>query len=242
MTHHPHVHMIVAGGGLSVDGKRWITSSPTSSCLCWCSFRLMLEKRCQRACRRQGAGRYNPSMPRKLSLKPVLDNGRRLLPSQSDLFELGDDLIELLTGELAPAQCSTQIGPIQQLRPRCGQPRRDAGLCKHPLHVFPPSAVYVPQRSRGLGIIVRPSAHANFQCSPVPDTAQERLEAFFARVITLEVGNDRLRRRLFPMLDHSGMKSGEVLEVPIEAATRDAKLARKHIGLESIEALARERS
>jgi hypothetical protein len=24
MTHHPHVHMIVPGGGLSVDGKRWI--------------------------------------------------------------------------------------------------------------------------------------------------------------------------------------------------------------------------
>jgi hypothetical protein len=24
MTHHPHVHMIVPGGGLSADGKRWI--------------------------------------------------------------------------------------------------------------------------------------------------------------------------------------------------------------------------
>jgi Putative transposase len=28
MTHHPHVHMIVPGGGLSADGKRWIASKP----------------------------------------------------------------------------------------------------------------------------------------------------------------------------------------------------------------------
>jgi hypothetical protein len=27
MTHHPHVHMIVPGGGLSVDGERWIAAS-----------------------------------------------------------------------------------------------------------------------------------------------------------------------------------------------------------------------
>ncbi len=28
MTHHPHVHMIVPGGGLSLDGERWISSKP----------------------------------------------------------------------------------------------------------------------------------------------------------------------------------------------------------------------
>src|SRR5262245_19417017 len=28
MTHHPHVHMIVPGGGLSSDGGRWIASKP----------------------------------------------------------------------------------------------------------------------------------------------------------------------------------------------------------------------
>jgi hypothetical protein len=28
MTHHPHVHMIVPGGGLSPDGQRWIASKP----------------------------------------------------------------------------------------------------------------------------------------------------------------------------------------------------------------------
>jgi len=28
MTHHPHVHMIVPGGGLSPDGQRWIAAKP----------------------------------------------------------------------------------------------------------------------------------------------------------------------------------------------------------------------
>jgi hypothetical protein len=29
MTHHPHVHMIVPGGGIAPDGQRWISSRPT---------------------------------------------------------------------------------------------------------------------------------------------------------------------------------------------------------------------
>jgi hypothetical protein len=29
MTHHPHVHMIVPGGGLSPDGERWIAARPS---------------------------------------------------------------------------------------------------------------------------------------------------------------------------------------------------------------------
>jgi hypothetical protein len=28
MTHHPHIHMIVPGGGISLDGGRWISSRP----------------------------------------------------------------------------------------------------------------------------------------------------------------------------------------------------------------------
>jgi hypothetical protein len=28
MTHHPHVHMIVPGGGLALDGSRWISCKP----------------------------------------------------------------------------------------------------------------------------------------------------------------------------------------------------------------------
>jgi hypothetical protein len=29
MTHHPHIHMIVPGGGISMDGGRWISCRPT---------------------------------------------------------------------------------------------------------------------------------------------------------------------------------------------------------------------
>jgi len=28
MTHHPHIHMIVPGGGISLDGARWVSSKP----------------------------------------------------------------------------------------------------------------------------------------------------------------------------------------------------------------------
>src|SRR6516165_8474253 len=29
MTHHPHLHMIVPGGGLSMDGSRWVAAKPS---------------------------------------------------------------------------------------------------------------------------------------------------------------------------------------------------------------------
>ncbi len=28
LTHHPHIHMIVPGGGISLDGTRWVSSQP----------------------------------------------------------------------------------------------------------------------------------------------------------------------------------------------------------------------
>lgn len=28
LTHHPHIHMIVPGGGLSLDGTKWVGSKP----------------------------------------------------------------------------------------------------------------------------------------------------------------------------------------------------------------------
>src|SRR4030095_117305 len=28
MTHHPHIHMIVPGGGIATDGSRWVSSRP----------------------------------------------------------------------------------------------------------------------------------------------------------------------------------------------------------------------
>jgi hypothetical protein len=48
MTHHPHVHMIVPGGGLSPDGERWIAAKPNFFLpvlvLSMLFRRLMLEK------------------------------------------------------------------------------------------------------------------------------------------------------------------------------------------------------
>ena len=48
MTHHPHVHMIVPGGGLSPDGKQWIATKPNFFLLVFVLSRLfrrlMLEK------------------------------------------------------------------------------------------------------------------------------------------------------------------------------------------------------
>ena len=37
LTHHPHVHGIVAGGGLSADGDRWVACKPGFLCRCACS-------------------------------------------------------------------------------------------------------------------------------------------------------------------------------------------------------------
>ena len=40
LTHHPHVHMIVPGGGLSLDGSRWVS----------CTLQLPRAVKCWRAC------------------------------------------------------------------------------------------------------------------------------------------------------------------------------------------------
>ena len=37
LDHHPHVHCIVPGGGISPDGKRWVVAVSASSCRCGCS-------------------------------------------------------------------------------------------------------------------------------------------------------------------------------------------------------------
>ncbi|WP_448425610.1 transposase [Martelella sp. FOR1707] len=36
MTHHPHVHMIMPGGGIALDGKRWVSHARPYSCRCAC--------------------------------------------------------------------------------------------------------------------------------------------------------------------------------------------------------------
>src|SRR5215472_14791712 len=37
LTHHPHAHVIVLGGGFSIDGQRWIACRPGFFCPCGCS-------------------------------------------------------------------------------------------------------------------------------------------------------------------------------------------------------------
>src|SRR5262245_43781218 len=70
--------------------------------------------------------------------------------------------------------------------------------------------------------------------------AQKCIEALFGRLISLDISDDGLRCHLFPMLDHASVKSLEVREMPIEAATRDAELTREHVGLQSVAALMRQ--
>src|SRR6516165_12539337 len=40
MTHHPHVHMIVPGGGISLDGTRWVSCRPRFFLPVWVLSRL----------------------------------------------------------------------------------------------------------------------------------------------------------------------------------------------------------
>src|SRR3982074_1441107 len=64
MTHHPHLHMIVPGGGLSMDGGRWISCKPNFllpvRVLSKLFRRLMLEKllAAHGACRLQFLGSH----------------------------------------------------------------------------------------------------------------------------------------------------------------------------------------
>src|SRR6516164_5896685 len=47
LTHHPHVHMIVPGGGISLDGARWVASREGVSCMSTC-WRACFAARCWR--------------------------------------------------------------------------------------------------------------------------------------------------------------------------------------------------
>ena len=44
LHHHPHVHCVVPGGGVSPDGKRWIASKPDSF------FRFACSRACSGGC------------------------------------------------------------------------------------------------------------------------------------------------------------------------------------------------
>jgi hypothetical protein len=44
LTHHPHVHMIAPGGGISPDGERWVSCQPGFFLPVRVLSRLFLEK------------------------------------------------------------------------------------------------------------------------------------------------------------------------------------------------------
>src|SRR6185295_10602148 len=171
------------------------------------------------------------------------DGGRRSWrPSQSEPLELGDGLIEPLAAEPGLAQCGTKVAPVEELRARRRLHLRDAGFYEHPLDVLLPPAIYVAHGAGRLRVRVRPGAHADLQHGGARErAAQECIEALLARLVPLDVGDDRLGCHRSPVLDRPGMKGAEVGEVPIEAATRDAELAGQHVRLECIRALVRER-
>ena len=86
LTHHPHVHMIVPGGGISLDGTRWVACRPNFllavevlSCL---FRRLVLEKLAavHRAGELQFFGKHMALPRRHLQPPPDLDRrqGRHL--------------------------------------------------------------------------------------------------------------------------------------------------------------------
>ena len=158
--------------------------------------------------------------------------------TQPNSFELSHDSIQLLACELAPAQCRTEVGPVKELRAREGERRGDARFHEHLLNVRPSPAIYVANNSGGLCVLVSPAAHADFKQTAVPESAvQQHIDALFGRVMLCEIRDNRFCRRLSPMPNHLGMKGAEITEVPIKAAARDTKLARKDIRLESLKAL-----
>jgi hypothetical protein len=128
------------------------------------------------------------------------------------------------------------------LRARYGERRGDASINEHLPNVRLPSPIYVVDDSRGLRVLISPTSHADFKEAAVPESAaQQDIQALLGRFILREICDNRFSRRLSPMRNHLGMKGAEFAEVPVEAATRDAELARKDICLQGLETLADER-
>jgi hypothetical protein len=81
LTHHPHVHMIVPGGGISLDGTRWVPCRP--------DFILPVEVL---SCLFRGFARWEPDYERVKALRDALsDELRSVYPAVvaqlADLFQ-----------------------------------------------------------------------------------------------------------------------------------------------------------
>ena len=97
MTHHPHVHMIVPGGGLSPDGARWIAAKPRlpparAACSRALFRRLMLEN-----ARRGARGRQAAVLRRARAASPTPKPSPRFLAPLRQ-----DEVVRLLPSARSP--------------------------------------------------------------------------------------------------------------------------------------------
>ena len=96
MTHHPHVHMIVPGGGLARDGSRWVPSKPNFCLpvrvLSKLFRRLMLTK----LAAAHAAGSCSSSGPMHISQTPP-DTMSVLVPDSDALEDIINRCVEFLT-------------------------------------------------------------------------------------------------------------------------------------------------
>src|SRR5262245_5977243 len=68
LTHHPHVHMIVPGGGISLDGSRWVSCRPANR---------LSSHPPLRPVRKQQAGREHRARPRAARRPQAPNRARR---------------------------------------------------------------------------------------------------------------------------------------------------------------------
>ena len=138
--------------------------------------------------------------------------------------------------------CRPEVGPVEKLGTDGGERLRNALLDEQRLDVAESPPIDMSDGLGGLRVALRPRSHADFD----PRTLSERMlqkgfEAAFAAIVLLYIGDDGFRRDAAPRGDHSCVKFTEVGEVPVEAASRNPKLARQNVGLEGVEAACRQR-
>src|SRR5215813_3189545 len=120
LTHHPHVHMIVPGGGISLDGKRWVACRPnfflSVGVLSRLFRRLVLEKlaSAHKAGQLQFFGKH--ASPQKQSARNCagrLRDVRRRYPGRAT------NLLGYCFGEdrLAARRLRVPVGKAQNLKP-----------------------------------------------------------------------------------------------------------------------------
>ena len=89
LTHHPHVHMIVPGGGISLDGTRWVPCRPnfllpvrfSPACSAACSFPSSSPPT------RPAASSSSPSTPTSLTSEPSRPISRRCVDRLVRLYQ-----------------------------------------------------------------------------------------------------------------------------------------------------------